>query len=130
MFIFFFFQAEDGIRDKLVTGVQTCALPIFLDRVSTSGGMAVRSADSVQDAPDLPILAGRRAPQVEVTLSIKVPIVLDGSVRTFCQNHGRRQSLNTERDQVVLKKQERHEDGYQYFLALKNLSGNQCDGRQ
>src|SRR5687767_15427828 len=26
---FFFFQAEDGIRDKLVTGVQTCALPIW-----------------------------------------------------------------------------------------------------
>src|SRR5207244_5765660 len=29
---FFFFQAEDGIRDDLVTGVQTCALPIFLMR--------------------------------------------------------------------------------------------------
>src|SRR3989441_12730868 len=29
--IFFFFQAEDGIRDKLVTGVQTCALPICRD---------------------------------------------------------------------------------------------------
>src|SRR5947208_17143062 len=28
-FLFFFFQAEDGIRDDLVTGVQTCALPIF-----------------------------------------------------------------------------------------------------
>src|SRR5207244_7481406 len=28
-FIFFFFQAEDGIRDDLVTGVQTCALPIW-----------------------------------------------------------------------------------------------------
>src|SRR5690349_22535807 len=27
--IFFFFQAEDGIRDLYVTGVQTCALPIF-----------------------------------------------------------------------------------------------------
>src|SRR3989441_890017 len=27
----FFFQAEDGIRDKLVTGVQTCALPISVD---------------------------------------------------------------------------------------------------
>src|SRR5204862_3083744 len=26
---FFFFQAEDGIRDLYVTGVQTCALPIF-----------------------------------------------------------------------------------------------------
>src|SRR5699024_11935054 len=28
-FRFFFFQAEDGIRDRNVTGVQTCALPIF-----------------------------------------------------------------------------------------------------
>src|SRR5438445_12439637 len=28
-FIFFFFQAEDGIRDIGVTGVQTCALPIY-----------------------------------------------------------------------------------------------------
>src|SRR2546430_11110776 len=27
---FFFFQAEDGIRDLTVTGVQTCALPIFV----------------------------------------------------------------------------------------------------
>src|SRR2546425_5094666 len=30
---YFFFQAEDGIRDKLVTGVQTCALPILADTV-------------------------------------------------------------------------------------------------
>src|SRR5258708_14388531 len=29
--VFFFFQAEDGIRDDLVTGVQTCALPISID---------------------------------------------------------------------------------------------------
>src|SRR5258708_35492072 len=28
LFLIFFFQAEDGIRDDLVTGVQTCALPI------------------------------------------------------------------------------------------------------
>src|SRR5256885_3298000 len=33
----FFFQAEDGIRDYKVTGVQTCALPIFL-----AGGQATR----------------------------------------------------------------------------------------
>src|SRR2546425_1516459 len=32
MCLFFFFQAEDGIRDKLVTGVQTCALPISAGR--------------------------------------------------------------------------------------------------
>src|SRR5206468_5872580 len=30
-FFFFFFQAEDGIRDLIVTGVQTCALPISFD---------------------------------------------------------------------------------------------------
>ena len=29
VFFFFFFQAEDGIRDVAVTGVQTCALPIY-----------------------------------------------------------------------------------------------------
>src|SRR5687767_15262222 len=31
--VLFFFQAEDGIRDKLVTGVQTCALPISARRM-------------------------------------------------------------------------------------------------
>src|SRR3989475_2423069 len=30
--LFFFFQAEDGIRDLTVTGVQTCALPIWVLR--------------------------------------------------------------------------------------------------
>src|SRR5260370_24113388 len=29
LYVFFFFQAEDGIRDSSVTGVQTCALPIW-----------------------------------------------------------------------------------------------------
>src|SRR5205823_10729538 len=50
----FFFQAEDGIRDKLVTGVQTCALPILhcqrtLDR-GERGDSGVRSFASVQGA--------------------------------------------------------------------------------
>src|SRR2546425_7149448 len=41
MFFFFFFKAEDGIRDKLVTGVQTCALPICTgDRRSHGGSRA------------------------------------------------------------------------------------------
>ena len=37
---FFFFQAEDGIRDDLVTGVQTCALPICqcIQRMMSAGG--------------------------------------------------------------------------------------------
>src|SRR5260221_7922686 len=39
---FFFFQAEDGIRDHCVTGVQTCALPILLATVPlvTNGTVA------------------------------------------------------------------------------------------
>src|SRR3989442_3129441 len=39
-FFFFFFQAEDGIRDADVTGVQTCALPI--SRLSAGGARAGR----------------------------------------------------------------------------------------
>src|SRR5476651_2535307 len=40
MCLFFFFQAEDGIRDIGVTGVQTCALPICRDPKSV--GVAFR----------------------------------------------------------------------------------------
>src|SRR2546427_1946393 len=39
---FFFFQAEDGIRDLTVTGVQTCALPISRARLHPRGGAADR----------------------------------------------------------------------------------------
>src|SRR5439155_13538219 len=49
VFYFFFFQAEDGIRDGHVTGVQTCALPISVDHrpalqtgLEPSAGRAVR----------------------------------------------------------------------------------------
>src|SRR5437016_9872737 len=38
--LFFFFQAEDGIRDWSVTGVQTCALPIYACRGGGRGGAA------------------------------------------------------------------------------------------
>src|SRR5688572_3280611 len=45
-FVAFFFQAEDGIRDLTVTGVQTCALPI---------SAFVKRSKLVQPAPYLPI---------------------------------------------------------------------------
>src|SRR5258708_31013962 len=43
---FFFFQAEDGIRDDLVTGVQTCALPILgsIARSPVLGSMTNQSS--------------------------------------------------------------------------------------
>src|SRR5689334_25370369 len=39
----FFFRAEDGIRDGTVTGVQTCALPIFTGGSRGPGGAMVKA---------------------------------------------------------------------------------------
>src|SRR5207244_9303880 len=44
-----FFQAEDGIRDDLVTGVQTCALPIYEDGFAGERKTGARQAG---DTPD------------------------------------------------------------------------------
>src|SRR2546421_8675371 len=43
---FFFFQAEDGIRDLIVTGVQTCALPIY-----TAAGAAITTRARPRNSP-------------------------------------------------------------------------------
>src|SRR6266536_2074741 len=51
--LLFFFQAEGGIRHPLVTGVQTCALPIFpRDRVA-----GARTSDANADDAELPLPA-------------------------------------------------------------------------
>src|SRR5260221_1335340 len=51
--VFFFFQAEDGIRDHCVTGVQTCALPISRLRaaapVGTVGSCGSQTSDTSPD---------------------------------------------------------------------------------
>src|SRR2546430_7058927 len=45
MLFFFFFQAEDGIRDLTVTGVQTCALPICT--VATPLGQQINGVENM-----------------------------------------------------------------------------------
>src|SRR2546423_13839743 len=47
--MFFFFQAEDGIRDKLVTGVQTCALPILGRQHPRTQGARAAAGDRLAD---------------------------------------------------------------------------------
>src|SRR2546422_3632502 len=47
LLFFFFFQAEDGIRDVAVTGVQTCALPIYLCEPRPFGWHSLPSAGCV-----------------------------------------------------------------------------------
>src|SRR5205085_8257400 len=77
--LFFFFQAEDGIRDLTVTGVQTCALPIsevllesalrfFLSpRSAYVSGQAVRISP---DGGDQPAVDWERPHQGRVALEI------------------------------------------------------------
>src|SRR5437868_13309539 len=50
----FFFQAEDGIRDRNVTGVQTCALPISDHLVLVLGGPALGRLDQLRPVPHPP----------------------------------------------------------------------------
>src|SRR2546421_8093773 len=50
MFFFFFFQAEDGIRDLIVTGVQTCALPICEEAGSSRSEYLNRAGRGVRRA--------------------------------------------------------------------------------
>src|SRR5216683_6154633 len=59
---FFFFQAEDGIRDLIVTGVQTCALPIFPMAVRGSAELLPRG--SWQPAPG----------EIEVVVGTPIPV--------------------------------------------------------
>src|SRR3989454_5456238 len=61
--VFFFFQAEDGIRDYKVTGVQTCALPISLVRAVPHLVPARRGAPRLSDRRRrLPARAARYRP--------------------------------------------------------------------
>src|SRR5712691_6243912 len=63
MFLFFFFQAEDGIRDLTVTGVQTCALPILRPEPQyVPGPWPSRAAQMVNDLEG-PI--ARRHPEID-----------------------------------------------------------------
>ena len=56
LIVMFFFQAEDGIRDRDVTGVQTCALPISLKNISTASP-SLSQPISPNSPPDDPIAA-------------------------------------------------------------------------
>src|SRR6266542_33157 len=66
MFFYFFFQAEDGIRDATVTGVQTCALPISLQAAVAAPLLPcqplVQSSDGLLTLPRLPELGSTLGP--------------------------------------------------------------------
>src|SRR3712207_6949302 len=69
---FFFFQAEDGIRDIGVTGVQTCALPISVD------GLDVRAVAGLRHREATRQLGGEDVAQV-LAVVLLVAEVVDGA---------------------------------------------------
>src|SRR5207247_6051116 len=86
----FFFQAEDGIRDPLVTGVQTCALPIWLRRSSVtvrSGAAEVTAAGSAFPVrgKQTAVVAGGDSPRYDVQDAIR-----SDDFDEWCESRNRR----------------------------------------
>src|SRR2546430_13715361 len=69
LFVFFFFQAEDGIRDLTVTGVQTCALPLLIVFIAIDliAGLV---------AGAVTILQARASTRVEIAASMELAELL------------------------------------------------------
>src|SRR5256885_8439985 len=63
----FFFQAEDGIRDYKVTGVQTCALPIF-DAILVNIFGGITRGDEVARG----LIEARKAQQRDVPMVVRI----------------------------------------------------------
>src|SRR5689334_25119415 len=93
---FFFFQAEDGIRDGTVTGVQTCALPILEKR---AGLMQLCRTD-----PPAKLL---RSPLAEVKASDGVKFIAANGSRSEERRVGKSVDLGGRR--IIKKKNERRE---------------------
>src|SRR5258707_603463 len=82
---FFFFQAEDGIRDIGVTGVQTCALPIYLKDMPTlpkfTEGWQLGEPDMIVELPEVQIPA--TGDDYFPTPSLTLPLTEDRWIRAL-----------------------------------------------
>src|SRR5260370_36140573 len=78
--MFFFFQAEDGIRDSSVTGVQTCALPIY--GLTPAAHLKKSGIDAY--AVQVSVSGGREAIWgSEGTAGLEAEVLLDGDLVGF-----------------------------------------------
>src|SRR5207247_7871332 len=68
-----FFQAEDGIRDPLVTGVQTCALPIWKRPVQSAAKPAAAAPITTWFSPTTETSARVSAPGRSAVISLHLP---------------------------------------------------------
>src|SRR5258707_8687175 len=74
LFFFFFFQAEDGIRDIGVTGVQTCALPI-----SRAHELGLRTAGKQESMDVCFITSGGRSTFLGSRIERRPGTIVDGA---------------------------------------------------
>src|SRR5689334_24734904 len=86
----FFFQAEDGIRDGTVTGVQTCALPIWLQLLTRAGctlcaAAAATLGQIAAEAGLVPVEVDVDTdPDLQAEFGDRVPVVLlDGREHSY-----------------------------------------------
>src|SRR3989441_1300830 len=81
--LFFFFQAEDGIRDKLVTGVQTCALPISIFATTGSVIMNVVKIGAQFERPNQ---------MIEITIHTKTDVAFRMARASWTSPRARRET--------------------------------------
>src|SRR2546430_3898485 len=82
---FFFFQAEDGIRDLTVTGVQTCALPILAQRLVRAKAK-IKAARIPYEVPGDDVLAER----LDTVMGVVYLVFNEGYSASFGGSGGRR----------------------------------------
>src|SRR5690606_40989984 len=100
-FMFFFFQAEDGIRDFHVTAVQTCALPIWSKGAGASEALCSRRAAALYRVsmvkvdlppPDTPVMQVNRPPGISPVTFFRLLPVASEIFSIFLRLTGRRPS--------------------------------------
>src|SRR5437868_9235901 len=69
---FFFFQAEDGIRDRNVTGVQTCALPILRGKIFPVVAVVDESVDPLPELRVHRVMEFSLPPQIKWQVRIQI----------------------------------------------------------
>src|SRR5258706_15385389 len=113
----FFFQAEDGIRDWSVTGVQTCALPIFRLVVGDENGRVVAVPRRLT-VPDRALQGRKRGEQFGPTIQVRQPFLRSDGAAIGGAQWGRRDACPTRLSGLGWLVRKAHgEDGAFAFLA-------------
>src|SRR5256886_8020318 len=103
-FVFFFFQAEDGIRDLTVTGVQTCALPISPQSVM-HGGRAEHSPQ-VLSRPWMAVERSDRSSWVVVNVGKQLTELYQGHRGRVKEKKGTALAANRHQPLPTVRKEE------------------------